>query len=80
MGYLGAGKRNGRKEEKKEEDLARWVYHKVLCLLFYSVFCNPVRINYNLPAGYGTSAVTCTLLELGKFSLFLNLFCLTFYI
>jgi hypothetical protein len=23
MGYLGAGKRNGRKEEKKEEDLAR---------------------------------------------------------
>ena len=46
------------KEEKKEEDLARWVSHKVLCLLFYSVFCCPVRINYNLPAGYGASAVT----------------------
>ena len=58
MGYLGTGKRNGRKEEKKEEDLARCVSHKVLCLLFYSVFCCPVRINYNLPAGYGASAVT----------------------
>ena len=46
------------KEEKKEEDLARWVSHKVFCLLFYSAFCNPVRINYNLPAGYGASAVT----------------------
>ena len=32
--------------------------HKVLCLLFYSVFCCPVRLNYNLPAGYGASAVT----------------------
>ncbi len=31
---------------------------KVLNLLFYSVFYNPVRIIYNLPAGYGTSAMT----------------------
>ena len=58
MGYLGAGKKNGRKEEKKEEDLARCASHKVLILLIYSVFCSPVRINYNLPAGYGASAVT----------------------
>ena len=31
---------------------------KVLCLFFYSVFYDPLRINYNLPAGYFASAMT----------------------
>lgn len=60
-GILGAGQKKGEKEEKKEEDLERCVSYKALCLLIYSVFCNPVRINYNLPAGYGASAVTAFL-------------------
>ena len=53
-GRLEEGKEGGREEGRP----CKMVSHKVLCLLFYSVFCNPVRINYNLPAGYGASAVT----------------------
>ena len=39
MGYLGTGKRNGR----KEEDLARCVSHKVLCLLYLFCFLLPCQ-------------------------------------
>ena len=42
----------GRKKTLQDVCLTRSSVYSI-----YSVFCCPVRINYNLPAGYGASAV-----------------------
>ena len=53
MGDGGLRGRMGKMGEGGGKKGGPWglVLPKVLCLLFYSVFCDPVRIIYNLPAG-----------------------------
>ena len=58
MWFLGAGKGKGWEGGRERRGPWGFVFLKVLNLLFYSVFYDPVRINYNLPAGYLSSAVT----------------------
>lgn len=58
MGFLEEGRGRDGKEEGEGRGPCKIGSHKVLNLLFYSVFYDPVRINYNLPAGYFASAMT----------------------
>ena len=57
-GIFGGGKGKGWEGGRERRGPCKIGSHKVLNLLFYSVFYDTVRINYNLPAGYFASAMT----------------------